>query len=191
MPIYDALEVDFGHRGGDQRNDFQTLVFDSNFNSDFHAAMQLKVDKVKASDDMDTVTIFAAPDDPKRDEYNDQAMNRKVPDVYPVLTSEQETFTAAAAGIVQEFATVFPEGAADQALEKLLKHFSGNLPSQSVIDAINIKMRDWYKEHPGEYPVRLGFSSVTGDYYLGIQQGVKYEPLFRLNGQLGERLPQG
>ena len=68
MPIYDAREVDFGQRGGDQRSDFQkNPVFDSNFNSGFFAAMQSKVDKAKASDDMDTVTIYAAPDDPDGD----------------------------------------------------------------------------------------------------------------------------
>lgn len=192
MPIYDAREVDFGHRGGDQRSEFQTnLVFDSHFNSDFFAAMQSKVDRIKAADDMDTVTIFAGPDDPERDKYNDEAMNRKVPDLYPQLTSEQETFASRAAQIVQDFAKIFPEGPSSEPLNELLKCFAGNLPSQSVIDAINMKMREWYKENPGEFPVRLGFSSVTGDYYLGIQQGQKYEPLFRLNGQLGERLPQG
>lgn len=192
MPIYDAREVDFGQRGGDQRSDFQkNPVFDSNFNSDFFAAMQSKVDKAKASDDMDTVTIYAAPDDPDRDKYNDEAMNKKVPDVYPELTNEQEIFASSAAQIVQDFASLFPEGSSNEPLNDLLKYFAGNSPNQSVIDAINIKMRDWYKENPGEFPVRLGFSAVTGDYYLGIQQGQKYEPLFRLNGQMSERLPQG
>lgn len=190
--LMDFRSVDFAVKSGDnpsaRKPDF---IVDEKFNADYFAARGDR-HKVTGTDDFGTVTLYADPDDSQRDAYNEEAINRNVPDVYPHLTSNQEDFAAKAAGIVQEFASLFPNPPADKALTELFKQFSGEHPDGKVIDAINLKMEEWYKNNPNEARVRLGFSELTGDYYLGLlQSNQRYDPTFKLNGTDGDRLPPG
>ncbi len=191
MAHVDYRDVSYGDRGGDQRSYFQNgPVFDANFNDDYFAMKSNK--DISKSGDMDTVTIFNKPGDPLLDGYNEDALNEPIPEAYPQLTTEQEDFAAKAAEIVQQFATIFPQGPADVPLTELLKQFSGVPLEPKVIDAINHKMQEWYQTHPDEYPVRLGMSAMTGDIYLGLPNSSgRFEPVFRLNGNNEDRLEPG
>ncbi len=124
MAHLDYRDVSYGDRGGDQRSYFQNgPVYDANFNDDYFAMKSNK--DISKSGDMDTVTIINKPGDPLLDGYNEDALNEPIPEAYPQLTTEQEDFAAKAAEIVQQFATIFPQGPVDVLLTELLKQFSG------------------------------------------------------------------
>ncbi len=184
----DVGQVD---RGVDQRSYIQDgPVYDAKFNDDYFAMKSTK--DISKSGDMDTVTKFNKPGDPLLDGYNEDALNEPIPEAYPELTMAQEDFAAKAAEIVQQFATIFPQGPADVPLTELLKQFNGVPLEPKVIDAINHKMQEWYQTHPDEYPVRLGMSEMTGDVYLGLPDSSgRFEPIFRLNGNNEDRLQPG
>ncbi len=185
----DYRDVNYGDRGGDQRSYMQGgPVFDVDYKD--YLAMKASKD-VRKNGDMDTIT-FDKPGDPLLDSYNEEALNEPVPEKYPELTAAQEDFAVKAAGILERFATMFPQGALDVPLTELAKQFSGVPLDPKVIDAINFKMQQWYQTNPDAYPVRLGMSEITGDIYLGWPNSSdRYDPVIKLNGNTEDRLQPG